>query len=63
MLFKIFQLLESTGITDNLLCLINDKWLNCLFFLILVRVIGLASFFTNLTVTATNRPDWSVLSI
>ena len=34
MLFKIFQLLESIGITDNLLCLIKDKWLNSLRFLI-----------------------------
>ena len=62
MLFNIFQLLESMGITDNLLCLIRAKWLNSFDFLILSRVMGLDNFSTNLTVTATNRPDLSVLS-
>ena len=62
MLFNIFQLLESMGITDNLLCLIRAKWLNSFDFLILSRVMGFDNFSTNLTVTATNRPDLSVLS-
>ena len=62
MLFNIFQLLESMGITDNLLCLIRAKWLNSFDFLIFSRVMGLDNFSTNLTVTATNRPDLSVLS-
>jgi hypothetical protein len=50
------------GITDSLLCLIRAKWPNSFDFLILSRVIGLDNFSTNLTVTATNRPDLSVLS-
>ena len=62
MLFRIFQLLESIGITESLLCLINDKWLNSLFFLIVSNEIGVFSFFINLTVTATKRPVLSVLS-
>jgi hypothetical protein len=62
MLFKIFQLLESIGITDSLLCFISDKWLNSLFFLISSRVTGLDNFFLNRTVHATKRPDLSVLS-
>ena len=62
MLFKIFQLLESIGITDSLLCLTNDKCFNSLFFLIFSRETGLLSFLINFTVTATNRPDLSVLS-
>ena len=48
MLFKIFQLLESIGITDNLLCLISDKWLNSLIFLISSRVTGFGNFSLNL---------------
>ena len=52
MLFNIFQLLESIGITDNLLCLIRAKWLNSFDFLIFSSVTSIS----NLTVTATNRP-------
>ena len=62
MLFRIFQLLESIGITDNLLCLISDKWPNSLFFLIISRLTGFAHFFLNRPVPATNRPLLSVLS-
>ena len=62
MLFNIFQLLESIGITDSLLCLIRAKWLNSLDFLIVSRVIGDGNLFLNFTVTATKRPDLSVLS-
>ena len=47
---------------DSLLCLIRAKWLNSFDFLILSRVMGLDNFSTNLTVTATNRPDLSLLS-
>jgi len=53
MLFRIFQLLESIGITDNLLCFISDKWLNSLFFLTASSVTGFGNFFLNCTVTAT----------
>ena len=60
--FNIFQLLESMGITDNLLCLIRAKWLNSFDFLISSRVIGDDNLSLNLTVTATKRPDLSVLS-
>ena len=62
MLFKIFQLLESIGITDKRLCLMSGKWLNSLFFLISSKRTGLLSFFKNLTVTATKRPVLSDLS-
>ena len=62
MLFNIFQLFESIGITDSLLCLISAKWLNFSNFFILSSVIGLDNFSLNFTVTATNRPDLSVLS-
>ena len=62
MLFNIFQLLESMGITDNLLCLISAKWLNSFDFLMSSRVIGDDNLSLNLTVTATKRPDLSVLS-
>ena len=62
MLINFFQLLESIGITESLLCLIRAKLFNSLVFLMLSRVIGLDNFSINLTVTATNRPDLSVLS-
>ena len=54
--------LESMGITDKRLCFIKDKWLNSLYFLISCKEIGWFNLFKNFTVTATNRPDWSVLS-
>ena len=54
MLFNIFQLLESMGITDNLLCLIRAKWLNSFDFLILSRVTGL----DNLNHPA--KPRWNL---
>ena len=62
MLFKIFQLLESMGITDNLLCFISPKCLKALFFLIFSSDTGLLSFLTNLTCTAINFLSSSVLS-
>ena len=54
MLFNIFQLLESMGITDNLLCLIRAKWLNSFDFLMSSRVIGDDNLSLNLTVTLQN---------
>ena len=62
MLINFFQLLESIGITESLLCLIRAKLLNSFVFLMLSRLIGLDNFSKNFTVTATNRPDLSVLS-
>ena len=50
MLFNIFQLLESMGITDNLLCLISAKWLNSFDFLMSSRVIGDDNLSLNYTI-------------